>query len=193
MVKKMVLVLLVVFVALLGGCDEYAEADDERINIADVIGRDWDDVRHLLGNVIPIYELGFAPGELENHHEFDTGVGIITSTTFGEYPEWIRNIRVQFRETERYGLFLYSSWGLPSVSRLSEFIGFEATERFHINGIGRDSTRDDVIVAFYDGFEQVANYSSRVRFTNDRFSFMFSFDYEGSLLGVQVSAQNRVN
>jgi len=198
--------------------DEQAEQYDDRINIADIIGRDFYDVRHLLGNEIPMYGWGFAPGELEGGYQFDTGIGISTSAAWGDFPEWVRNISIQFRETHKDGLVLYA-WALPSVSRLDGFLGFESSERFHVNGLGRDSTRANVIAAFYDGFEYEYSrdvfdspiidvlpashprperiFDDRVRsnnqlFGDENFYISFFFDNDDNIIGVNFFTRNRV-
>ena len=119
----------------------------QRVNIAKLMGRDFDEVRHyLIGDNIAYRH---SPHEIITYHsphgsgrsiQFNIGIGIITYDSCAEGPGWIGYFGIHFREQENIGFRPFSDD--------EDFLGFEASKRFRFNGLGHLSTRTDVETAF---------------------------------------------
>jgi len=120
------------------------------VNIAELIGRDFGEHRHLFGNLI-----NWLGGPTTTNFIFDVGTSLTMKLDTDrpsdwlhdfdiqlqlEEPGWIQSIYVQFDEPENEGI--------GSFSRDEGFLGYEHSQRFHFNGIGYQSTLADVEAAF---------------------------------------------
>ena len=159
--KKTLLILLtiLILVAILAACSGVADIEEMptsteaetsepestatdagvSINIADIMGRNFDDYQHLFGNVI-----GRQTGGSTAYDTFDSGITLGTNSNGGTSPDWIHIVYVQFREPENVGV--------ASFADDEGFLGFEKSQRFHFNGIGHESTQADVAAAFPAGY-----------------------------------------
>jgi len=182
----------------------------QRVNIAELMGRDWDDVQCLLGN-----DIGNGKGYSKRGNEwvflgrealFDTGITIRTSTSDGEYNEWLDIVSIQFREPENLGIAsFYSNPG---------FYSYALSKRFHFNGLGYKSTHADVATIFsheyfssayvrdlsiFDGEVEVAipvnekwllSRRNSLLYWNNRYAIVFDFSKNGKIIGF-IAFSNR--
>ena len=107
------------------------------VDIAEIIGRNFDEHRHLFGNVIGW--LG-GPGVSNILYSFDLGITLVMINNEYALHGWIYTFYVQFREPENRGV--------RSFADDEDFLGYEKSQRFHFNGIGHESTQADVEAAF---------------------------------------------
>ena len=110
------------------------------INIAEIIGRNFDDYQHLFGNVIDGQRSEPVTFDFTVNYVFDFGIVVGFNSNGGTLPEWIHTVYVQFREPENEGLM--------SFAEREGFLDYEKSQRFHFNGIGHESTQADVATAF---------------------------------------------
>ena len=118
----------------------------QTVNLAEIIGRPFDEVGILLGNVLnPIYVGNdwYSPSNgLEPDYNistrdflFDTAIAAHTTTLDNTVPEYIENVFIEYDQED--GVRSY-------FMMLEEFSGFDESRRFHFNGLDYTSTRDDV-------------------------------------------------
>jgi len=121
---------------------------DAPINIAELIGQDFDEHRHLFGNVI-----GWGAGPATTSFSFDVGISLTTKIDADRPPDWVRDFDIQLEESGWIYTFYVQfdepeNEGLAPFAQQEGFLGYEYSRRFHFNGIGYQSTQADVEAAF---------------------------------------------
>ena len=114
----------------------------QRVNLAEIIGQPFDDVGILLGNAIIVRSSWsyinnrFTQNYIDIRNiRFDTAIAVNTTTLDNTVPEYIERISIEYAQEGEVGSYLVT---------LDSFSGFEASRRFHFNGLDYTSTRDDV-------------------------------------------------
>ena len=114
----------------------------QRVNLAEIISRSFDDVGILLGNVLLASGTSSFISDSFGHDYFsardflfDTAITVHTKTVDNTFPDYIDVISIEYGQSDEiYSYFV----------TLDSFSGFEGSRRFHFNGLDYTSTRDDV-------------------------------------------------
>jgi len=123
---------------------------DAPINIAELIGRDFDEHRYLFGNLI-----NWGGGPTTTDFIFDIGISLTMKLDADRPPDWLRDFDIQLQlEEPGWIQILYVQFdepedeGVRSFAGEEGFLGYEHSRRFHFNGIGYQSMLADVEAAF---------------------------------------------
>ena len=183
MKKKIMLILAMIFILspALMACTANSPSEStsqpgvtstERVNVADILGRDWDEVSHLFGDVERISEtLGtyganstwkVAPSVMVTTTGFreDTTYDPESETWVNLDPPWVNIIVINYQETENAMV----------VEDYTDSINF------HFNDFDHTTTRAQVEAVFGTG-DQHTGYAGYVGSLSDGYLFFWQDDF----------------